>query len=221
LRGRRCRVDRRQVLMKSRVKTHSDSGLLAGRSPDAEVSIVRHMTRTAPRQSSETTHARRHVTRVVAHRADGLTDRLLAFGDRVEIAHDYRDREAEAEGLDCLERPHAPTMSRGDGRNDPADRLPPPQAAGMSCYSVAEEITSICADFLVELRGRTSDLRSAGTRALDGAAASGIAGLTPEAAPLNPDLGRAPPPLPCAAPTARRALPRSPTIDTFGQFQSD
>jgi hypothetical protein len=28
----------------------------------------------------------------------------------------------------------------------------PPQAAGMSCYSVAEEITSICADFLVELR---------------------------------------------------------------------
>jgi hypothetical protein len=44
-------------------------------------------------------------------------------------------------------------MSRGDGRNDPADGLPPPQAAGMSCYSVAEEITSICADFLVELRG--------------------------------------------------------------------
>jgi hypothetical protein len=29
----------------------------------------------------------------------------------------------------------------------------PPQAAGMSCYSVAEEITSICADFVVELRG--------------------------------------------------------------------
>jgi hypothetical protein len=29
----------------------------------------------------------------------------------------------------------------------------PPQAAGMSCYSVAEEITSICADYLVELRG--------------------------------------------------------------------
>ena len=28
-----------------------------------------------------------------------------------------------------------------------------PQAAGMSCYSVAEEITSICADFLVERRG--------------------------------------------------------------------
>jgi hypothetical protein len=25
----------------------------------------------------------------------------------------------------------------------------PPQPAGMSCYSVAEEITSICADFLV------------------------------------------------------------------------
>jgi hypothetical protein len=31
--------------------------------------------------------------------------------------------------------------------------LLPPQAAGMSCYSVAEEITSVCADFLVELRG--------------------------------------------------------------------
>jgi hypothetical protein len=87
---------------------------------------------------------------MVAERAWGSTHhRLLAFGDRVEIAHDYSDREAEAEGLDCLERPHAPTMSRGDGRNDPADRLPPPQAAGMSCYSVAEEITSICADFLV------------------------------------------------------------------------
>ena len=46
-------------------------------------------------------------------------------------------------------RPHAPPMSRGDGRKDSADRLLPPQAAGMSCYSVAEEITSICADFLV------------------------------------------------------------------------
>jgi hypothetical protein len=44
-------------------------------------------------------------------------------------------------------------MSRGDGRKDSVDRLPPPQAAGMSCYSVAEEITSICADFVVELRG--------------------------------------------------------------------
>jgi hypothetical protein len=28
-------------------------------------------------------------------------DRLLAFGDRVEIAHDCSDREVEAEGLDC------------------------------------------------------------------------------------------------------------------------
>jgi hypothetical protein len=44
-------------------------------------------------------------------------------------------------------------MSREDGRNDSADRPMPPQAAGMSCYSVAQEITSICADFLVELRG--------------------------------------------------------------------
>jgi hypothetical protein len=28
-------------------------------------------------------------------------------------------------------------MGRGDGRKDPADRLMPPQAAGMSCYSLA------------------------------------------------------------------------------------
>jgi hypothetical protein len=28
----------------------------------------------------------------------------------------------------------------------------PPQVAGMSRYPVAEEITSICADFVVELR---------------------------------------------------------------------
>ena len=34
-----------------------------------------------------------------------------------------------------------------------ADRLLPPQVAEMSCYSVAEEITSVCADFLVERRG--------------------------------------------------------------------
>jgi hypothetical protein len=40
-------------------------------------------------------------------------------------------------------------MSRGDVRKDSADRLTPSQAAGMSCYSVAEEITPICADFLV------------------------------------------------------------------------
>ena len=38
-------------------------------------------------------------------------------------------------------------------RRDVADRLLPPQAAGMSCFSADEEITSICADFLVELRG--------------------------------------------------------------------
>ena len=30
-----------------------------------------------------------------------------------------------------------------------ADRLLPPQVAEMSCYSVAEEITSVCADSLV------------------------------------------------------------------------
>ena len=46
-----------------------------------------------------------------------------------------------------------PPMSRRDGGIDVADRLLPPQAAGMSCYSADEEITSICADFLVELRG--------------------------------------------------------------------
>ena len=34
------------------------------------------------------------------------------------------------------------------------------------------------------------DLRSAGTRALDGAAASGSAGLTVEGAPLDPALDR-------------------------------
>jgi hypothetical protein len=44
-------------------------------------------------------------------------------------------------------------MSRGDGRKDSADQLLPPQAAGISCYSVAEEITPVCADYLVELRG--------------------------------------------------------------------
>jgi site-specific DNA recombinase len=50
-------------------------------------------------------------------------------------------------------RPNAPEMSRGDGRKDSTDRLTPPQAAGMSCYSVAEEIIPGRADFLVELRG--------------------------------------------------------------------
>jgi hypothetical protein len=36
---------------------------------------------------------------------------------------------------------------------DLADRRPPPQVAEMSCYSADSEITSICADFVVELRG--------------------------------------------------------------------
>jgi hypothetical protein len=44
-------------------------------------------------------------------------------------------------------------MSRGDGRKDPAHPLLPPQAAGMSCYSVAEEIMPGRADYLVEQRG--------------------------------------------------------------------
>jgi hypothetical protein len=40
-------------------------------------------------------------------------------------------------------------MGRGDSGKDSADRLMPPQAAGMSCYSMAEEITPVCADYLV------------------------------------------------------------------------
>jgi hypothetical protein len=40
-------------------------------------------------------------------------------------------------------------MSRGDGRKDPADRPLPPQAAGMSCHSMAEEIMPGHANFLV------------------------------------------------------------------------
>jgi hypothetical protein len=50
-------------------------------------------------------------------------------------------------------RPLAPPMSRGDGRKDSADQLLPPQAAGMSCYSVRRKSRRFCADFLVELRG--------------------------------------------------------------------
>jgi site-specific DNA recombinase len=50
-------------------------------------------------------------------------------------------------------RPCAPPVNRTDGGVDLADRLLPPQAAGMSCCSAGLEITSICADFLVELRG--------------------------------------------------------------------
>jgi hypothetical protein len=50
-------------------------------------------------------------------------------------------------------RPRAPPMSRRDGGKDLADRRLPPQASEMSCYSADQEITSICADFLVELRG--------------------------------------------------------------------
>ena len=36
---------------------------------------------------------------------------------------------------------------------DLADRLLPPQVAEMSCYSADLEITWVCADYLVELRG--------------------------------------------------------------------
>jgi hypothetical protein len=44
-------------------------------------------------------------------------------------------------------------MSPADGRIDLADHRLPPQAAGMSCYSVADEIPPGHADYLVELRG--------------------------------------------------------------------
>jgi hypothetical protein len=44
-------------------------------------------------------------------------------------------------------------MSRKDGGMDLADRLMPSQVAEISSYSANQEITSICADFLVELRG--------------------------------------------------------------------
>jgi hypothetical protein len=52
-----------------------------------------------------------------------------------------------------LSTPRAPSTSRGHGGIDLADRPLPPQPAGMSRYSADEEITSICADLLVELRG--------------------------------------------------------------------
>ena len=44
-------------------------------------------------------------------------------------------------------------MSHGDGRKESADRSLARQAAGMSCYSVAQEIVLGGADYLVELRG--------------------------------------------------------------------
>jgi hypothetical protein len=43
-----------------------------------------------------------HVTPVIAQRADELMDRLLAFGDRMEIAHHVSDREVDIEGLACI-----------------------------------------------------------------------------------------------------------------------
>jgi hypothetical protein len=49
----------------------------------------------------------------------------------------------------------------------------PPQAAGMSCYSVAVENTPVCADFLVERRGFEPVTSAARVATLvDGAAAS-------------------------------------------------
>jgi len=72
-------------------------------------------------------------------------------------------------------------MSRRDGGMDMADRLLPTQAAEMSCYSADWEITSICADFLVELRGfepLTSAMRS---RRRPGVAAPGRCSRQPRA----------------------------------------
>ena len=51
-------------------------------------------------------------------------------------------------------------MSRRDGGIDVAGRLLPPQVAEMSCYSQDEEITSICADFVVGQRGFESPTSS-------------------------------------------------------------
>jgi hypothetical protein len=44
-------------------------------------------------------------------------------------------------------------LARSDVALDLADRLLPPQPAGMSRYPADEEVTSVCADFLVERRG--------------------------------------------------------------------
>ena len=44
------------------------------------------------------------------------------------------------------------TLKSG-GRGPSLLEQPSPQAAEMSCYSTDREITSICADYLVELRG--------------------------------------------------------------------
>jgi hypothetical protein len=69
-------------------------------------------------------------------------------------------------------------MSRRDGGTGLADRLPTPQAAEISCYSTDREITSICADSLVELRGFEP-------MAIADAARSRVIPLLPVNAPVN------------------------------------
>ncbi len=79
----------------------------------------------------------------------------------------------------------------------------------MSCYSLAEKITPVRADFLVELRGfepLTSALR--GTRGLDGSTASVLEGLGVESAPLDPAYNGAAS-LPLRAPSAWKVSPVS------------
>ena len=76
-------------------------------------------------------------------------------------------------------------------------------------------------EWLVELRGfRTSDLRSAGTRALHSAAASGSAGLTVEGAPLDPALDRRcfKSPVEVRASVHRRSSPRPSSYHSRGHL---
>ena len=68
-------------------------------------------------------------------------------------------------------------MSRKDGGIDLADRLLPPQVAERPCDSADWEITSICPDYLVELRGFELVISAARVAAVvDGAAASVVEG---------------------------------------------
>ena len=101
-----------------------------------------------------------------------------------------------------------------------ADRLLPPQVAEMSCYSVAEEITSVCADSLEGIR--TSDLRSAGTRALQ-IVVRDVALGTPEAlatrTTLEQALGKAGSSCRRRAAEERRLLPVGPKdLANFGEI---
>jgi hypothetical protein len=61
----------------------------------------------------------------------------------------------------------------------------PPQAAGLSCYSTDEEITSICADFLVGRRGFEPMAIALRTPRFD---AGSLPGLRVRATPLDLSL---------------------------------